>query len=534
LEAESGPKYKRASRENAQLVPFQEVIFEMANVHHFRGSRIFRELRSKGYRGGKTALYAYLKKINILQQQKHFTPYETAPGEQGQFDWSPYRVLIGGSVVKIIIFSYINGFSRFQNFEVSLSEDQGSVFAALEESLLASGGVPERIQTDNAKVFVTNASKDHFQWNERYLQFAGHYGFRPTRSLPRHPWSKGKVEKPFQYLENHFIQGASFESFEDLAGKLKAFQQEVNARVHGTTKARPEELIEKDREAFLPLPTDRYYGVKEEVRKVASNCLLSFGGSRYSVPWLFAGKEVWIRIKNGYYLEVYSEANKCIAHHPLAPQKRSVVVEAEHYRGSHKAGAGSFDHLRQQFGERFPGQDLFIEKLQTQKRHSAKAHLYQVLELAKLYHHDDMLCALRICQAYNVYTAPFIAGYLEKNFHQTFALPKEPLARYQQTSAPEVIRSLTDYRITPALSPTTERITPHGTDTNRQLPQDAFPAPHSGDLCQGSRERGQYEIELSGLPAPIAGTAGVLEDRAVGQCQDAAGGLPATQTAGGI
>ena len=50
--------------------------------------------------------------------------------------------------------------------------------------------VPSRIQTDSAKVFVKNPSKNNFQWNKRYLHFCGHYGFEPSRSLPAHPWSQ--------------------------------------------------------------------------------------------------------------------------------------------------------------------------------------------------------------------------------------------------------------------------------------------------------------------------------------------------------
>ncbi len=122
---------------------------------------------------------------------------------------------------------------------------------------MASGGVPQRLQTDNARVFVKNPSKNNFQWNERYLNFCGHYGFEPTRSLPRHPWSKGKVEKPFRYLEDHFIAGSSFEDFEDLQKELKGFEHGVNTRIHSTIKTTPEELIAKDREAFSPLPEFR-------------------------------------------------------------------------------------------------------------------------------------------------------------------------------------------------------------------------------------------------------------------------------------
>ena len=229
LACDAPPTYDRKSPANPQLDPFREVIFEMANVKHFRGSRILEEIRSKGYTGGKTALYRLLVELK-LETQRTFMPYETQPGEQAQFDWSPYTVLLSGLLTKIFIYSYINGFSRYRVYDVALSENQGAVFEALENSLIESGGVPQRVQTDNATVFVQNASRSNFRWNPRYLHLCGHYGFEPSRSLPLHPWSKGKVEKPFDYLETHFIAGASFESFPDLLTKLKLFQVKVNTR----------------------------------------------------------------------------------------------------------------------------------------------------------------------------------------------------------------------------------------------------------------------------------------------------------------
>ena len=450
LSREAPPEYQRVTRENPKILPFKEVIFEMVNVKGFRGSRIFEEIRSKGYTGGKTALYSHLRTVKI-EAERRYTPYETGPGEQSQFDWSPYTVVIGGILTKVIVFSYINSFSRYQVFEVSLSEDQGAVFDALEESFMASGGVPQRLQTDNARVFVKNPSKNNFQWNERYLNFCGHYGFEPTRSLPRHPWSKGKVEKPFRYLEDHFIAGSSFEDFEDLQRRLKDFEHGVNTRIHSTIKTTPEELVAKDQEMFSSLPDSRYVGIKEEVRRVSFDCLLSFGGSRYSAPWMFAGKQVWVKVARGYYLEIYSQTNRLVARHKLSMQKGAIVIEKAHYRGNNRTD-GSFDRLSELFRKDFPGKELFLEKLRAQKRINSHRHLFQFLELAKVYDKDDMEKAIDICLEYNVFNANFIAGFLEKNYRPAKVTDAELAVGHDLslnlTQGQSVVRSLGEYQLT--------------------------------------------------------------------------------------
>lgn len=418
IEKESPPEYERSKKISPSLLPFEEVIFKMLNVNKFKGSRILEEILSKGYNGSKSTFYYYYQRIK-QKPQKHYKPYETSPGEQSQFDWSPYTVTIDGKLTKVIIFSYINGFSRYEVLEASVSENQGSVFEALEKGIIESGGVPSRIQTDNAKVFVKNPSKNNFQWNERYLHFCGHYGFEPSRSLPAHPWSKGKVEKPFQFVENHFIAGNSFESFEDFLSKLKDFQKKVNTRVHSSTKTAPFELIERELSSFTNLPTSRYVGIKEEIRKVSLDCLISFNGNRYSVPWHFAGKQVWIRISKGYFLEVYSQNNKLVATHELLLEKGKVVIENAHYRGNNQRG-GNFERLKQKFLESFPTEELFIEKLKAQKRMNTNLQLSKIIELIELYQKEDFHKAINKALVYNVFHSSFIAGYLEKNFKQTF------------------------------------------------------------------------------------------------------------------
>ena len=441
LETDGVPEYRRSGSSQTELEAFHEILIEMLNVKKFKVSRIFNELKSKGYRGGKTSLYTYLSRIKPTEQ-KYFTPYETGPGEQSQFDWSPYTVAIGGNLTMIYVYSYINSFSRYQILEVSLSQNQGAILEALENSIVESGGVCQRLQTDNAKAFVINASKNNFKWNPRYLNFCAHYGFMPTRSLPGHPWSKGKVEKPFSYLETHFIAGSSFEDFFDLQRKLKIFQEENSRRIHSVTKAAAADLFEQEKLSLLPLPETRYVGIKEDNRKASYDCLLSYNGSRYSVPWMFAGKWVWIKISKGYFLQIYSQANKLIASHTLSMKKGSVVINQDHYK-SYKSFAGSFEVLKSKFLENFPAQQMFLEKLKAQKRMNVTSQLHQILSLSKLYTKDDFLEALNKCMEYNVFNHSFISGYLEKNHKQSFKI--EPVETKTELPKENVKRDMSQY-----------------------------------------------------------------------------------------
>ncbi len=214
LASERAPHYERARLINPEIEPFVEFVTERYLVKRLRVSRILCELRSKGYRGSRTALYrwieAELKPKREAQLAQAFQPYQTNPGEQSQYDWAEYRIPIGDSVSRVYVHQTMLGYSRYKLFDASLAVHQGDVFCAIEDAFIALGGLTQRIQVDNAKVFVDDASAEQFRWNGKFLQFCGFWAIQPTRSAPYHPWSKGKVEKPFDHLEAHFIQEARF------------------------------------------------------------------------------------------------------------------------------------------------------------------------------------------------------------------------------------------------------------------------------------------------------------------------------------
>jgi hypothetical protein len=310
---------------------------------------------------------------------EEFKPYETAPGEQAPFDWSPYTVLIGHKLLKVFIHTYILGYSRYRVYWPSLSDNQGAVFEAIERGIHQSGGGCQRLQTDNARCFVTKASKHDFKWNKKYLTFCGHYKIEPTRSLPRHPWSKGKVENPFDYLEDHFIKDRSYDSFEDFIAKLSEFQEAVNNRVHATTKAKPADLLKMERTHLSDLPSNKFVGIEEELRKVSSDCLIAYDGSKYSVPHYFVGKQVWVRISMGCYIHIYSSAGRMIAQHTLSLRKGKVIMLDEHYK-THEIERGNWQRLVKCLNKTIPLHRTFTDNLRVQKRINPRYHLSRILD----------------------------------------------------------------------------------------------------------------------------------------------------------
>ena len=354
-------------------------------------------------------------------------PYSTKPGEQFQYDWAEYVVQIDNKSVKVYIHQTILGFSRKKFFDCSLTINQGDVFTALEESFIFFGGVCERIQVDNAKVFVDNASKTNLIWNKRFLHFCGFYGIKPTRSIPGHPWSKGKVEKPFNHLETHFITGNEFSSFENFRNRLKRYEEEVNLLVHAATKEIPDITYKNSELSSLnSLPVHpvtgeikRYVGFKEEFRKVGSDCLVSYKSSRYSVPHYFARSEVWVKVIYGTTLQIFSAKNKLIASHTLSLKKGEVIINKEHYKNyrgdsSDNSIKTSVSRLVKRF-KSYTQIHQFISNVKVQKRINPAYHLNKIVNLFEYYSDKDCILAMEEAFSFNVFNANFIKGYITNN-----------------------------------------------------------------------------------------------------------------------
>lgn len=451
LKAGQPPQYQREPRVNPELKPFIEYIRIQYTVKNLKGSRILSDLRSKGCRVSESAFYRYLHGLKKATKRAYMR-YETAPGEQAQFDWSPYTVKIAGKLVRVYIFCLILGFSRYRIYEASFSQTQSSVFEALEKGIWRIGGVTQRIQTDNHRTMIDRTAPE-VVFNARYLHLAKHYGFSPSRSEVRHPWSKGKVENPFAYLENHFILDHEFSSFEDLCMQLTEFEQTVNERIHTTIRGAPQTLFnDQERATLLPLPESKFIGIKEEVRHVSSDCLISYQGNRYSVPHIFAGQEVWVRVSQGRYLKIYSRSKKELATHVLVTtEKGKVFMNKDHFQG-YRGTKGSWNALRQQFLAQCPGHDRFLDRLYAQKRINPSRHLTKIVEAIKHFNPDDVERVIQQCENYNLYNGDFFVSLLHEEANPSPIPAFPPVDGLAAESPKDLIRPLESYRMPPGIS----------------------------------------------------------------------------------
>ncbi len=310
--------------------------------------------------------------------------------------------------------SLIFGFSRDLHYFASLDITQATIFQALEDSFLYFGGVPKQVLFDNPKALVIKPRPD-LVWNPKFLEFAGYYRFEPIACLPGRARTKGKVENPFDYLFDHLIKGGVFKDFPDFVFQLAQLEATRRIRIHGTTQERPIDRLEQEKNLLTPLPASRFVSTHELFRKVSWDALISYDGSRYSVPWQYVGKSVWVRPSRGLAIEIYSQKGELIAQHNLSEKKGTINIQKEHYEGLRKRSPYTRGLVIRVFQEIFPDWNLFLEKLLAQYKFNATAQLRQILDLARTYSKEKMVEAFKLALEYNTFSHNFLRGILTQS-----------------------------------------------------------------------------------------------------------------------
>jgi hypothetical protein len=146
---------------------------------------------------------------------------------------------------------------------------------------------------DNTSVLVVAGSGPEAVIAPEMVAFAHTLGFRFRPHRIEHPDRKGRIEKPFAWVERNFLAGRSFVDFDDLNRQALTWCREVAnpkvKRVLGMS-AEVAYVLEKPHLQALPPVLPPVYEVLERVIDLYG--YVSVDTNRYSVPERFVGQSV--------------------------------------------------------------------------------------------------------------------------------------------------------------------------------------------------------------------------------------------------
>ena len=330
--------------------------------------------RGEGLRASYPTLTRFCRAHGIGVEEKVPTAaIVTAPGEEMQHDTSPYKITIGGKKVLRQCASLVFGYSRMLFISFYPNFDRFHMKIFLTEAFKFLGGSCRRCVIDNTSIAIACGAGRMAQVAPEVEAFEKRFGFRFMAHEIGDCNRKGKIERPFDYVENNFLVGRYFKNDADLNSQALEWVEKANRRRLREFKASPIELFRAEKPALNPLPLYIPEVYRIWRRRVDQQSCVSLESLKYPVPAAYIGKEVMVRETKDKVIAL--DGSKEIALHPKrekgssppplpypAPRRQKQVQMAE--EGKLKAlGEGMGPYLEELKAERGPRYFWSVKKL---------------------------------------------------------------------------------------------------------------------------------------------------------------------------
>ena len=451
------PQLKPPARRASCLDEHEQTILRLLNKYpDITAMRVLEELQADGFAGGYTIVKDRVRRLRPRPPREPVERFETGPGQQAQMDYSPFTIdFIEEGTRQVHLFSYVLGFSRRRYHHWVEAEDFATTIRQHIKAFDYLGGLAATCLYDNMKVVVLRHEDEQPIYNPRFLGFCTHYGYRPWACRRYRAKTKGKVERPFQFVASSLLNGREFYSLKHLNEQTQWWLAHVaDVRPNRTTGRPPLEMYYEEQEALLPLPTHPYDTAEIAYRVVDAEGCVAYMANQYMVPWQYIGFLLPVKITETR-LTVFTPQIAPLAQHPLFP--RSVTGQKRRCK-AFEPGENrreKFNMLVQRYEQLGPVGKRFLDAVVAKRRYG-KSEAFRILTLLGIYRREDLVAALQRAVRYHAYSLHAVERILSMQ-----ATPRPPIEALGQRES-ERIRQWLDQ----------ERVQPRATEEYRTLYSD--------------------------------------------------------------
>ena len=336
--------------------------------------------------------------------KKRSGTYTFGPGEEMQHDTSPHHLLLGGKKVKAqcasLILAYcrmlfIAYYPRFTRFEAK---------AFLSAALQFFDGAARRCVIDNTSVILAGGSGAHALIAPEMEAFGELFGFAFMAHAINHSDRKGRIERPFSYVENNFLAGRTFTDWADLNAQARAWCREVaNAKPKRVLGMSPQAAYAMEKAHLLALPAYIPPVTEIHYRVVDSYGFVHMDTNRYSVPERWVRKKVAVH-KRPEQVLVYAD-RKLLAEHPrlIGQRQGEQRARGHHAQLERRRPPAGPSPQEQALTGRDPRLDAYVVALKKRAPGRGVGKLRRLLELKRTYPAEPFLGAIEQALRYGLF-----------------------------------------------------------------------------------------------------------------------------------
>ncbi|MEX2552334.1 MAG: IS21 family transposase, partial [Actinomycetota bacterium] len=295
---------------------------------------VYRRLvRDYEYAGSYRAVVRHLGRRYGVPAIRALRRVETPPGVQAQHDWFTASARIGGKRTDVQALVGVLSHSRARFCWISPDATQLAWHSGHLALFQCYGGVPLWVRIDNLKTGVASGAGPTAVLNRSYEVFARSCGFEIDPCRAHTGSDKGKAERSVRTFRDCFgdlfgedwlsmdaLQAALYERSGSLMDRLACPITGTSVRV----------AWEAERRALQPLPSMEEPFDVVVSRRVHRDCLVSFEGRRYSVPFQWVGRQVEV-LGTHRYVMIRAEGQEIARH--LRHTQALLVLEPDHFEG---------------------------------------------------------------------------------------------------------------------------------------------------------------------------------------------------------
>ena len=242
-----------------------------------------------------STLTRWVRQAELRQPPKRSGEYHFEPAQEMQHDTSPHKMEVAGKSItaqcagltlaysRRLFIWYYPRFTRFEAKDFLLRAAQ-----------FMDGTCPLCV-IDNTSVILAGGAGPDAVFAPEMAAFARALGFKFMAHRVNDPDRKARIERPFAWVEDNFLPGRSFSSFDDLnAQALKWCVEVANAKPKRSLGMAPEVayVMEKPYLTSLSIVLPAVYEVFERVVDLYG--FVSVDTNRYSVPERLVSKTVTV------------------------------------------------------------------------------------------------------------------------------------------------------------------------------------------------------------------------------------------------